>query len=77
MDNAILRTKDAAQRVGLSVSTLTKLRVYGGGPAFLKLTTRAVGYRPADLDAWLASRLAPTTSVDSTTETRTPSGRAA
>jgi predicted DNA-binding transcriptional regulator AlpA len=45
----------AAAHTGLSVSTLNKLRVFGGGPVFLKLGRR-VAYDVADLDAWLASK---------------------
>ncbi|MBR7618122.1 DNA-binding protein [Phenylobacterium sp. 20VBR1] len=45
----------ASQHVGLSVSTLNKLRVFGGGPVFLKLGRRVV-YDLADLDAWLATK---------------------
>ena len=50
----VLSTPDAATYCGSSASTLEKLRVYGGGPAYLKLGRR-VGYDVADLDAWLAS----------------------
>ena len=63
MDNHPLAVEDAAQRVGLSVSTLNKLRVFGGGPIFLKLGRRVV-YDPADLDAWLASKRRRSTSDD-------------
>jgi predicted DNA-binding transcriptional regulator AlpA len=45
----------AADYVGLSASTLNKLRVFGGGPVFLKLGRR-VAYDVGDLDAWLAAR---------------------
>ncbi len=45
----------AAGYLGLSVSTLNKLRVFGGGPIFLKLGRR-VAYDVTDLDAWLASK---------------------
>ena len=45
----------AAHHIGLSVSTLNKLRVSGGGPIFLKLGRR-VAYDVADLDAWLATK---------------------
>lgn len=48
----VLNTKNAAAYLGRSYSSLTKLRVYGGGPAFCK-TGGLVGYRPEDLDAWL------------------------
>jgi excisionase family DNA binding protein len=49
---AALKTDEAAAYVGSSSSTLEKLRVYGGGPAFSKLGRRVV-YRTADLEAWL------------------------
>lgn len=50
-----LTVDDAAAYTGLSVSTLNKLRVLGGGPVFLKLGRR-VAYDRSDLDAWLASK---------------------
>ena len=51
----MLKVKAAAQRLGLSVSTLNKLRCFGGGPPFYKLGA-AVFYREEDLDVWLAER---------------------
>ena len=81
---AMLTTHEAAAYLRLSESTLTKLRVAGGGPPFLKLGRR-VTYRTAVLDAWLAEREYPHTSaVDAgvqlakqpeTTSTRTVRGR--
>ncbi|WP_454684898.1 helix-turn-helix transcriptional regulator [Ancylobacter moscoviensis] len=56
----MLKVKAAAARLGLSVSTLNKLRCLGGGPVFYKLGA-AVFYNPADLDAWLAERRRVTT----------------
>ncbi len=50
-----LRVSDAANFLGLSASTLNKLRVYGGGPAFAKLG-RAIVYDLRDLDAWAEAR---------------------
>ena len=49
----MLPTKEAADSLGLSKSTLDKMRVFGGGPHFLKLGRRVV-YDPTDLDKWLA-----------------------
>ena len=54
-------TERAARRLGLSVSTLEKLRVTGGGPAYLKLGRRVV-YEASDLDAWKAARRTHSTS---------------
>lgn len=56
-----LNTQAAAQRLGLSESTLEKMRVHGRGPLFLKLG-RAVRYRESDLQAWILERLVQSTS---------------
>ncbi|WP_114943485.1 helix-turn-helix transcriptional regulator [Microvirga calopogonii] len=48
----LLDVKTAAKRLGLSKSTLDKLRVYGGGPRFSKLG-RSVRYSATDLDNWV------------------------
>lgn len=57
----ILDTPAAAKFVGLSYSTLTKLRLTGGGPRFLKLG-RSVRYRTTDLAEWLADKARMSTS---------------
>ena len=57
----LLTTKQAAESLSLSMTTLEKYRVYGGGPRFLHLG-RAVRYRVSDLDAWLESRVRTSTS---------------
>ena len=51
----------AARIVGLSESTLAKLRLNGNGPVYCKLGRRVV-YRPADLAQWLQSHTARDTS---------------
>lgn len=51
----VVTVKAAAQYVGLSESTLAKLRLNGNGPVYCKLGRRVV-YRPADLEQWLQSR---------------------
>lgn len=61
-DRVLLDTKAAAKRLGLSTSTLEKLRVYGGGPNFCKLR-RNVRYRCGDLDRWIEDRLRSSTSA--------------
>jgi predicted DNA-binding transcriptional regulator AlpA len=58
----VMRTAQAAEHVGLSASTLEKLRVFGGGPRFIKLG-KTVVYDTADLDAWLAAHRRASTSV--------------
>lgn len=51
----VVTAKTAARYVGLSESTLAKLRLNGNGPMYCKLGRRVV-YRPVDLDLWLQSR---------------------
>ncbi|MGQ0531696.1 MAG: helix-turn-helix transcriptional regulator [Caulobacteraceae bacterium] len=56
--------RQAAQRLGLSKSTLDKMRCAGKGPRFIKSTDRAVRYDPVDLDAWIANRRRTSTAQD-------------
>jgi predicted DNA-binding transcriptional regulator AlpA len=58
----MLRTVDAAHYTGLSTSTLTKLRLTGGGPQYIKLG-KVVVYDPILLDAWLDANRRKSTSV--------------
>ena len=58
----MFRTEDAANYVGLSSSTLAKLRLAGDGPQYIKIG-KSVVYDPVDLDAWLASKRRYSTSV--------------
>ena len=53
--NTKFAVEDAARFVGVSVSVLNKLRVYGGGPAYLKIGRRVV-YEASALEDWLASK---------------------
>lgn len=60
-DTAFLDRNGAAdyaktKGVPLSPNTLRKLACVGGGPKFRKFGRRVL-YSPADLDAWIASRL--------------------
>jgi predicted DNA-binding transcriptional regulator AlpA len=57
----VITTKTAARFVGLSESTLAKLRLNGNGPIYCKLGRRVV-YRIVDLEEWLQSRTARHTS---------------
>ncbi|MDF2621333.1 MAG: hypothetical protein K0S00_3992 [Xanthobacteraceae bacterium] len=52
----MLKVKDAAERLGLSISTLNKWRCYGTGPRFVKLGT-SVLYREEDLDTFVAAQV--------------------
>ncbi|MEZ5669891.1 MAG: helix-turn-helix domain-containing protein [Alphaproteobacteria bacterium] len=59
--SSCLNVDEAAAFIGLSTSTLAKLRLYGGGPVFCKLGRRVV-YRQSDLEDWLAQRVRRSTS---------------
>jgi excisionase family DNA binding protein len=58
-----LTVREAAAHLGLSISTLNKLRCTGFGPVYFKLG-RAVRYDFQDLDQWLAAHR-----IGSTSET--------
>lgn len=64
MEPVTTDTAGASKRTGMSVSTLEKLRVYGGGPRFAKIGAKGgrVVYRISDLDEWIASRVVSSTS---------------
>jgi predicted DNA-binding transcriptional regulator AlpA len=53
MQPRILRTPDAAHYLGLTASTLEKMRLSGRGPRFVRLGSRAVGYAIGDLDSFI------------------------
>jgi predicted DNA-binding transcriptional regulator AlpA len=54
--DALLNVRQAAARLGLSKSTLDKMRIAGKGPRFIKSTDRAIRYDSADLDRWINER---------------------
>jgi hypothetical protein len=56
-----LNTAEAAAYIGLSASTLSKLRVFGGGPRYFKCGRRCI-YDSVDLDRFLESRARTSTS---------------
>jgi predicted DNA-binding transcriptional regulator AlpA len=62
MTDACMRTPAASLYIGIAESTLNKMRLTGDGPPFVKVGPRAVAYRKADLDAWLAARVRRSTS---------------
>ena len=62
MQRRILRTPEAAEYIGLAVSTLEKMRLVGDGPEFVRLGGRAVGYDVRQLDGWIDARSTSSTS---------------
>lgn len=53
---ALLDVRQAAAWLGLSKSTLDKMRCYGIGPRFIRATSRAIRYDPRDLHDFAAAR---------------------
>jgi hypothetical protein len=53
---AVLREPDAARYLGMSRAYLKKARLFGRGPAFVRVH-RTIAYRTTDLDAWLESHV--------------------
>jgi len=52
----ILDEQEAARYLGLAAGTLRNWRVVRSGPQYVQLKRR-IGYRVADLDAWIEERL--------------------
>jgi predicted DNA-binding transcriptional regulator AlpA len=60
---SLLTQRQCAEMLALSERTLERLRVSGAGPKFLRIR-HSVRYRPADVEAWLASRIVGSTSEE-------------
>jgi hypothetical protein len=56
-----LPAREAAKYCGLGFSTMAKLRILGGGPAFSKVGNKVL-YNRDDLNKWLASKRVTSTS---------------
>ena len=52
----ILRMPEAVSKSGLSRGSIYRLMKIGQFPKSVKLSERAIGWREADIDDWLASR---------------------
>ena len=53
----LLTEKQAARYLGFTPRALQNWRWCGGGPAFVKVSTRAVRYRLSDLARWVSQRI--------------------
>ena len=56
-----LSVPQAATYTSISKSSLDKLRVYGGGPPYIKVGARVI-YDRIDLDSWLVGKKVANTS---------------
>jgi hypothetical protein len=63
---ALLTQREAAELLRVTERTLERLRISGTGPKFMRLgKTKAIRYRPADLESWLATKIVTSTSEES------------
>jgi predicted DNA-binding transcriptional regulator AlpA len=60
-----MRPVDAASFLGMSASTLAKMRLRGDGPPYAKLGKRIVIYDQTDLEEWVDARRRLSTSSES------------
>ena len=58
----LLTQREAAAILAISVRTLERLRVSGGGPRYIKIS-HSVRYRDADLESWVAAQSRGSTST--------------
>lgn len=57
----LLDTPALAKKLGVQANTLEKWRVRGEGPTYVKIGRR-IAYHPQDVEEWLTSRRATSTS---------------
>ena len=60
--DSLVNENVAAQFLGYSIRALQNWRVRGGGPPFVKLSSRSIRYRRRDLIAWAEGLLRSSTS---------------
>lgn len=61
--NALLDERDAAEYLGgFTPRFLQARRLTGDGPAFIRISSRAIRYRVRDLDEWVEARKRTSTS---------------
>lgn len=56
LGDRVFRPREVARVVGLSLTTVNKLRREGLFPAPIKLSAQAVGWREADVREWIDTR---------------------
>ena len=54
--SAVLTTKQAAERIGISVAALNRMRRRGCGPSSLCVNSRTYRYGKLDLEQWIEGR---------------------
>ena len=62
MQTQLLDQREAARLLNLSIRTMERMRLQGGGPLYVKCG-RSVRYRTSDIEAWIAARVVDSTSA--------------
>jgi len=62
--DTLLNEKQAARFLNFTPRCLQAWRQRGGGPKYVRISSRAVRYRRQDLDSWIEERLKSSTSED-------------
>jgi predicted DNA-binding transcriptional regulator AlpA len=60
----LIDERAAARLLGLTPRTLQKWRHSGDGPVYVRISSRCIRYRLADLEAWAAARRQRSTSEE-------------
>lgn len=61
--NALLTEKQAAEETGFTIRAFQAWRHRGGGPSFLRISSRAIRYRRSDIRSWYETKLASSTAA--------------
>lgn len=59
---ALLSPTAAAKALSISIKTLEAMRLRGNGPKWVRVSSRRVAYRPADIREWVDGRVYSSTS---------------
>jgi predicted DNA-binding transcriptional regulator AlpA len=54
---AVMTTEEAADYLGINKKTLDRMRGRGDGPRFIRITSKIIKYRQADIDDFLTARV--------------------
>ncbi len=61
----LITPTEAAERLSVKAAVLERWRGNGAGPAFVRMSSKTIRYRPADLDAFVAGRVRNSTAASS------------
>ena len=60
---SVLKENAAANLLGMSARTMQRMRLDGGGPPYVQLTDRRIGYTETALQDWIRERTVTSTSA--------------